>query len=57
MFKKYKNNLSGSTFSVIDIDVATAKYIGIVEAEDGMVFKAMLTPKELEENHYYEVRA
>lgn len=56
MFKQYKNYLSGSTFSVMDIDVATAKYVGIIEAEDGMVFKAMFTPKELEENHYYEVR-
>ena len=55
MFKKYKNNLSGSTFSVIDIDVATAKYIGILEDAQGRMFNKMMSPAELETSNYHEV--
>ena len=55
IFKKFKNFLSGSTFSVIDIDIATAKYIGILEDAQGRTFNKMMSPAELETSNYHEV--
>ena len=55
MFKKFKNFLSGSTFTAIDIDIATAKYIGILEDAQGRTFNKMMSPAELAASNYYEV--
>lgn len=55
MIKKFKNFLSGSTFTAIDIDIATAKYIGILEDAQGRTFNKMISPAELAASNYYEV--
>ena len=55
MIKQYKNFLSGSIFTAIDIDIATAKYIGILEDSNGMTFKTMMSPSELSASNYYEI--
>lgn len=55
MIKQYKNFLSGSTFTVVDIDISTAKYIGILEDAEGRIFSVMLSPSELEASNYHKV--
>lgn len=55
MIKKFQNILSGATFTAIDIDISTAKYIGILEDAQGRTYKVMLSPSELAASHYHEV--
>ena len=57
MFKQYKNVFTGSTFSVVDIDIATAKYVGFFEFTNGDIVKANRSPEDLENDHYYVVKA
>lgn len=57
MFKQYKNIFTGSTFSVVDIDIATAKYVGVFEFPNGDIVKAKRSPEDLENDHYYEEQA
>ena len=57
MFKQYKNIFTGSTFSVVDIDIATAKYVGFFELPNGDIVKAKRSPEDLENDHYYVVKA
>ena len=57
MFKQYKNVFTGSTFSVVDIDIATAKYVGFFELPNGDIVKAKRSPEDLEKDHYYVVKA
>lgn len=39
MIKKFRNIYTGSTFTAIDVDIATAKYFGIFEFSNGVVEK------------------
>ena len=57
MFKQYKNIFTGSTFAVVDIDIATAKYIGVFEFANGETVTAKRSPEDLENDHYYVVKA
>lgn len=57
MIKQYKNIFTGSIFSVVDVDIATAKYIGVFEFPNGDIVKAKRSPEDLENDNYYEVKA
>ena len=56
MIKQFKNVFSGRIFTVIDIDVATSKYVGIFEFPNGDTVKAKRTPEELANDHYFEIK-
>ena len=56
MFKQYKNIFTGSTFSVVDIDIATAKYVGFFELPKGDIVTAKHSPEDLEKDNYYVVK-
>ena len=55
MIKKFRNIFSGSIFTAIDIDIATAKYIGIFEFSSGVIVKSKISLKELNEDNYFEI--
>lgn len=56
MIKQFRNIYTGSIFTAIDVDIATAKYIGIFEFSNGVIEKAMRNPKELESDNYFEIK-
>lgn len=56
MIKKFRNIYTGSTFTAIDVDIATAKYFGIFEFSNGVVGKGLMSPSELNADNYFEVK-